>query len=113
MGELPDIDERARVNAAGEVERRSILTSIVIVIIAVLFAFSPESPTNPPVFQIALAVVAPVASVRMLLFAYALRLPLGSARRLRFMFRPLLAQVAAWGAFAAWGAVAAEGTGLG
>jgi hypothetical protein len=108
-----DIDERARVDASLEVERRSIFTTFVVVTVAVLFTFAAaSSPASARVFDTALAVLAPIAALRMLVFAYARRLAPGSPERLRAVFAPLLVLVAAWGAFAAWGAVAAQGTPL-
>ena len=103
---LADIDERARVDAVLEVERRSVFTTAVVVIINLLFlvaALLADAPAH--VFELGLAVVAPLAGVRMLAFATARRMTAGSAQRLRWMFLPLFAEVTAWALFAAWAAV--------
>jgi signal transduction histidine kinase/ActR/RegA family two-component response regulator len=108
-----DIDERARIDASLEVERRSIFTTVVIVLIAGLFTLTDDPSAGfPPVFHYAFAVIASIAALRLCLFRSARSLPPGSGRRLVWMFTPLLAQVAAWAAFATWGCIAAPGTGL-
>lgn len=109
-----DIDERARVNASLEVERRSIFTTVVIFFIAVLFSFAGDSSLLlHRVFNVALVAVGATAALRFMAFAVARRLTPGSPERLRWMFVPLFLLVTVWAAFAAAGSVAAAGTGVG
>ena len=108
-----DVAERARIDAALEVERRSIGTTIVIVVIAALMAGSAEhAAVDARVFELALLVVVPVAVVRLVLVARGRRLAPGSLSRALLVFGPLFVLVATWGALAAWGCFAARGTTL-
>ncbi len=110
---LRDVDERARIDAALEVERRSVVTTFVVVVLAALLtAAADRASVTRSVFEHAFAIVTPLALVRLLLLARGRKLAPGSRARALLVFGPMLALVVTWAVFAAWGCSAARGTTL-
>ncbi|MCC7072901.1 MAG: response regulator [Deltaproteobacteria bacterium] len=107
------LDAWARIDAALQVERRTLFTTFVIVALALLFLIAADRAgvaTRP--FGVALAVLTPLALLRLVLFARARALAPERAARRWLVFGPMLVVVAAWAGFATWACVEARGTTL-
>jgi CheY-like chemotaxis protein len=108
-----NVDEHARVDAVLEVERRSVFTTVIVVVIAALCILAEHAAHDGSnVFALAVAVLVPLALARFALLRAATRIAAGSPARMRRAFAPLLVQLVAWSLFVSWASVVAAGTGL-